>query len=452
MASNRIIVHVAGTQAGKVEIDVHPMFLPPLVHEDNALIIPHHFCGLRIRKAGEFLWLDESGKLVEAENHGSVLKLGEEFYLGGIEFTGPINTCKQNHPWHFPTPLSFGGNGPQFGVTRLVIQLDGETEPIEFIDRARKPINLKDLYDWEKFQDFEDKFEALRDPCQVHPFKDFCDWDEFEKWAVEFRKGNVGGGTPPSGNKPSQARHGLSESQYQTLTSQLAEQGSMPDWINFYTVGSQVFVNAVYRPAQVGWLARHNLTGSQYQSLYDENIKNGSFKLKQIDSYVRDGQIWYAVVMVRGSSANMPAYHGITADEHQKKFDDLTAKGFVPVNISVTSIGGQRRYAAFYEKKNVGGLAVRSFLTGEQYQEFVNTQVQAKREIAYLKTYNHNGNIHYSAIFYGNINRSQILRHGMSSSTYQSEFNQRVRQGFGLKMVTGAASQNNHRFAAVWQR
>lgn len=78
MASNHIIVHVAGTQAGKVEIDVHPIFLPPLVHEDNALIIPHHFCVLRIRKAGEFLWLDESGKLVEAENHGSVLKLGKD--------------------------------------------------------------------------------------------------------------------------------------------------------------------------------------------------------------------------------------------------------------------------------------------------------------------------------------------------------------------------------------
>jgi hypothetical protein len=452
MASNRIIVHVAGTQSGKVEIDVHPMFLPPLVYEGNALIIPHHFCGIRIRKPGEFLWLDESGNLVEAENHGSVLELGEEFYLGGIEFTGPINTCKQNHPWDFPIPLSFGGNGPQFGVTRLVIQLDGQTEPIEFINNAHKSIKLMDLYDWKVFNDFWKKFEALRDPCQVHIFKDFCEWDEFEEWAVEFRKGNVGSGTPPSGNKPSQARHGLSESQYQALTSQLAEQGSMPDWINFYTVGTRVFVNVIYRPVQIDWLARHNLTDRQYQSLYDESIKNGSFRLKQVDSYVKDGQIRYAVIMVRGSSAIMPAYHGITAAEHQKKFNDLTAKGFVPVNISVTSIAGQRRYAAVYEKKNVGGLAVRSFLTAEQYQEFVNAQVQAKREIAYLKTYNHNGNIHYSAIFYGNINRSQVLRHGMSSSAYQGEFDQRVHEGFGLKMVTGAASGDNHRFAAVWQR
>jgi hypothetical protein len=235
MAGNRIIVHVAGTQAGRVEIDVHPLFLPPLVYEDDVLVIPHNFCGIRIRKAGEFLWLNASGQLVEAENHGDVLKMGEEYYLGGIEFTGLINSCQQNHPWYFPIPLSFGGNGP-------------------------------------------------------------------------------------------------------------------------------------------------------------------------------------------------------------------------PVNLSVTSIDGQRRYAGFYEKKNVGGLMVRSFLTGEQYQTFVNEQIKAKREIAYLKAYNHNGDIHYSAIFYGNINHPQVLRHGMSSSGYQREFDKWVGQGYALKMVTAAARGSNHVFAAVWQK
>ena len=131
----------------------------------------------------------------------------------------------------------------------------------------------------------------------------------------------------------------------------------------------------------------------------------------------------------------------------------MTAQGFVPVNLSVTSIDGQRRYAGFYEKKNVGGLMVRSFLTGEQYQTFVNEQIKAKREIAYLKSYNHNGDIHYSAIFYGNINRSQVLKHGMSSSSYQSAFDKWVGQeGYALTMVTAAARGSNHVFAAVWQK
>ena len=249
------------------------------------------------------------------------------------------------------------------------------------------------------------------------------------------------------------AKHGITESKYQQYVSELAEHGSMPDWIDFYNVGEEVFVNVIFRPAKTGWLARHNLTGAAYQDLFDEHVKKGSYKLKQVDSYVKSGQIRYAVILVKGDGDNMPAYHGNTADEHQKKFDALTAQGFVPVNISVTSIGGQRRYAAFYEKKNVGGLAVKSFLNGEQYQTFVDEQVKAKREIAYLKSYNHNGDIHYSAIFYGNINRSQVLKHGMSSSGYQREFDKWVGQeGYAPKMTTAAAKNRNHVFAAVWQK
>jgi ligand-binding SRPBCC domain-containing protein len=459
MAGNRIIVDVAGTQAGRVEIDVHPLFLPPLVYEDDVLVIPHNFCGIRIRKAGEFLWLNASGQLVEAENHGDVLEMGEEYYLGGIEFTGPINSCQQNHPWYFPIPLSFGGNGPQFGAQRLVIQLNDLTDPIEFIDRAREPLNLKDLYDWEKFQDLDDKFEALSDYCQHHQFKDFCesDGEDFEEWSVELRKGTIEDESPskepPDKSSIFQARHGLSEAQYQRLTTKFAAQGVMPTWVNFYNVGSEVFVNVIYIRAKTRWLARHNLSGSQYQELYDTQVKNGSLKLKHVDSYVDDGQIKYAVILIEGSSANMPAYHGITAAEHQEEFDAWTAQGFVPVNLSVTSIDGQRRYAGFYEKKTVGGLAVKSFLTGEQYQTFVDEQVKAKREIAYLKSYNHKGDIHYSAIFYGNINRSQVLRHGMSSSGYQREFDQWVGQeGYALKLVTAAARGSNPVFAAVWQK
>lgn len=254
-------------------------------------------------------------------------------------------------------------------------------------------------------------------------------------------------------NQPiSLAKHGITEAEYQRYVSELAAHNSMPDWISFYNVGDAVFVNVIFRPAKTGWLARHGLNGAEYQELYDEQVKNGSYRLKQVDSYVRAGQIRYAVILIKGDSANMPAYHGITAVEHQEKFDAWTAQGFVPVNLSVTSIGGQRRYAGFYEKKIVGGLAVKSFLTGEQYQTFVNEQVEAKREIAYLKSYHHNGDVHYSAIFYGNIDRPQVLRHGMSSASYQDAFDQWVGQGYTLKLVTAAERARNHVFAAVWQK
>lgn len=254
-------------------------------------------------------------------------------------------------------------------------------------------------------------------------------------------------------NQPiSLAKHGITEGKYQQYASELADHGSMPDWINFYDDGDKTFVNVIFRPTQTGWLARHGLTSKEYQDLYDKHVKNGFYKLKQIDSYVKSGQLRYAVILIKGDSTNMPAYHGITSAEHQEKFDTWTAQGFVPVNLSVTSIGGERRYTGFYEKKQVGGLAVKTFLTGEQYQKFVDKQIDEKREIAYLKSYVNNGVIHYSAIFYGNIDRPQVLRHGMTSSDYQHKFDQWVNQGFALKLVTAVRKGNSQLFTAVWQK
>ena len=128
------------------------------------------------------------------------------------------------------------------------------------------------------------------------------------------------------------------EAQYQKYALELGEHGSFPDWLDFYTVGSDVYVNVIFRPTQLDWLARHDLSGAAYQELYDEHVKRGPFKLKQVDSYVKQGQLRYAVVLVKGNSAEMPAYHGVTAEEHQQKFEDLTAKGYVPMNIAVSSL------------------------------------------------------------------------------------------------------------------
>lgn len=250
----------------------------------------------------------------------------------------------------------------------------------------------------------------------------------------------------------SMAVHGITPRRYTRYAQEMADHGSMIDWFDFYEVGGRVFVNVIFRPATSGWRARHDLTGQEYQAEYDQYVKNGPYKLKQIDVYLDDGQVKYAVSMVKGDSSNMPAYHGLTAAEHQVKFEEWTAQGYVPVNLSVVSVAGQRFYAAFYAKRQVGGLYVKSSLDGSGLQEKVVAQGAAGRELAYINSYSHNGEIRYSTIFYGNVDRVQAVQHYMDPAAYQAAFDQWIEQGYWLAMVTGAESQGQHRYAGVWQK
>ena len=85
-------------------------------------------------------------------------------YLGGIWFTGPITTCAGGGSWTFPVPLSYGGNAPQFGAERLVIELTDLTDTIEFIDHNEDPVELPDLYDdWDDFPESSKSFNRVLD-------------------------------------------------------------------------------------------------------------------------------------------------------------------------------------------------------------------------------------------------------------------------------------------------
>jgi hypothetical protein len=245
----------------------------------------------------------------------------------------------------------------------------------------------------------------------------------------------------------------LTESDYQRTVTALKESGYRPEWIDFYHAGSQVYANATFvRSDGTGWLARHNLTSQQYQGVFDQYVKSGAYSLRHVDIYVKNGQLYYACVLLRRSAGAQAAYHGLTASRHQQRLDSLKAGGYKPVNLAVASVGGNRYYNAYYDKRSTGAWLAKSFLTSAQYQALVTERLQAGHELAYLKAYTHNNQVYYSAVFHQNINRAQVLRHGMNSSQLATEHNRWTAQGYSVRMVSGAAVGSQHVFAAVWQK
>jgi hypothetical protein len=259
--------------------------------------------------------------------------------------------------------------------------------------------------------------------------------------------GNIAPGSPEV------ARHGVPAEDYQCLVDQAVSADYRLEWVDAYDFKGKVYFNAVFRPeGNVKWSAVHGLNGTQYQAAFDKN-KAAGYKLRQVDSYLSGNQVRYAAVFVKDTGPDVAAYHGLTAAQHQTKFDELTAGPWKPKNISVVSIGGQRYYTALYENLGAGvSSEARSFLTPAEYQQLFNENKQKGRHLVYLNAYEHQGQPRFTAIWNSAPAAGLKARHDLTGGQYQDEWEAARQAGLLTRAVTGYEDGGALRFAAVWRK
>ncbi|WP_414624323.1 hypothetical protein [Calothrix sp. CCY 0018] len=150
----RIVVDFSRVIDGKPEITLPTRFLSILPTYDDKIIFPDNFCGLKIIKPSRFLWLDNANKVVEQHPYSyvpessSVKKMyGDNYYLGGIDFTGPIGACSNaSDNWQFPFPLTKEGKNPSTNL-KLVIELESDSE-IKFLNYniSKQPLKADKIF------------------------------------------------------------------------------------------------------------------------------------------------------------------------------------------------------------------------------------------------------------------------------------------------------------------
>ncbi len=252
-------------------------------------------------------------------------------------------------------------------------------------------------------------------------------------------------GNPHSGYSQI-AKHGVSISKYQALVDKHVAQKYMIDWADFYTVGGKTYVNVLFKPkGNTVWLARHNLSSAQYQAVFDKYVPKG-FRAHQVEVYQSGNSVRYAVIMVKKGGSAWKAYHGLSAANHQKRFNQYSSQGYKPMNVAVVSIGGKKTYAAFYTKSNVGSCKLKSSVALADYQAQFNSNKQAGRKLAYISAYKHNGKTYFSTIWQSGV-KSGVAKHGLSSTSYQQQFNHWTGKGYKVDFLTGYESGGKARFA-----
>lgn len=244
------------------------------------------------------------------------------------------------------------------------------------------------------------------------------------------------------------ARHGIPDSQYQQVFSDITAAGYRPEWVDGYEVGGATFFNALFSPPDTAWVARHNLTAAQYQTEFNTWVGQG-FRLAQVDSYLNGGQIRYAAIFDQRSTPQWTAYHGVSQATHQANFNSLIAQGYRPVNISAVNTGS-RSFTALYDKKAVGSFATLTGMTEADYQTQFNANTAAGRRLAYINAFMESGVPKISAIWNQFNTGSWVARHSLTSAQYQTEFNTWTAQGLLVRAVTGYENGGSARFAALF--
>ena len=247
---------------------------------------------------------------------------------------------------------------------------------------------------------------------------------------------------------------GVPEASYQTIFNRATSSGYRPVWFDGYEVKGHTFFNVIFRPpASVAWLARHGMSAAEYQTQFDTATKDG-YRLTNLTTYVSGGSVTYAAIFDKSAGPAWRAYHGVNTPEHQKHFDEWTKAGYVPVNISITAVGGTPQFAAFYVQHDVGGFVHLGGLTAEEYQKAWDTNASAGRPLAYLGAYQQGGGMRFSAIFEQKPPGSggTAGRHNLTGAQLQIEYDKQLGANLLTRVLVGYEVNGAALFAAAWRR
>jgi hypothetical protein len=142
----------------------------------------------------------------------------------------------------------------------------------------------------------------------------------------------------------------------------------------------------------------------------------------------------------------------MTSGDYQAKFNQYVGEGYRLREVNGYGANGQPHYAAIFEKSGGPAWIARHGMSSSVYQAEFNDRVKEGYRLVEVSGYTINGEPHYAAIFDKSAGAAWVARHGMSSSQYQQEFTKRVSEGYRLRQVCGYAVGNEAQYAAIFDK
>ena len=200
-----------------------------------------------------------------------------------------------------------------------------------------------------------------------------------------------------------------------------------------------------------GFIARHGLSSAQYQAAFDENLRAG-FRLTSVDGYEVNGEPRFAAIWRKQAGGDWVARHGLTAAEYQAAFDANLAAGFTLVHVNGYAVQGRDFYAAIWERRPGPAWVARHGLTAQQYQAAFDENLRQGFRLELVSGYAVANEARYAAIWRKRETPPWAARHGLSSQQYQDAFDQMTAQGFRPVVVSGYKVGAATQYAAIFEK
>ena len=127
----------------------------------------------------------------------------------------------------------------------------------------------------------------------------------------------------------------------------------------------------------------------------------------------------------------------MTAQQFQATFDSLLQQGFRPVIVSGYAENGQARYAAIWEQSTGPAWQARHGMSRAQYQQTFDEMLRQGFILTHVSAYRVNVDVLFAGIWERQDGVTMQTRHALTSSAYQSTFDQMVAAGMKLTCVCG---------------
>lgn len=150
------------------------------------------------------------------------------------------------------------------------------------------------------------------------------------------------------------------------------------------------------------------------------------------------------------------AYHGVTAAEHQARFDTLPQQGFRPVSLNVSGDPGDARYAAVWVQRPGPAWVALHGLTADLYQARFNELTAQGFAPTLLSATGPLERATFTALFEQGVETPWFARHGLrwdpdsDPDTITYENKRAFDQGFIPHALVVYGTPQDRRFAGIW--